>query len=93
MLIAFSAGTTLFAARYGAVTDISEMTVAAVTTVIKIYEIISRIKSTVFSNLFGNGRRILANVFGYFTKRHVIIQGFFNKNSVIQCKMLLVPGY
>lgn len=92
MLIAFSAGTTLFAARYGAVTDISEMTVAAVTTVIKIYEIISRIKSTVFSNLFGMVEGSLQMYLAISQKGMLLSKDFSIKTLLSNVRCFWFPG-
>jgi hypothetical protein len=60
MGIAFVTGTALFFTRDRTLTEISKTAVTAVGTVVVIYEVISGIKSTVFFDLFGNGRRVLA---------------------------------
>jgi len=71
--VTFSTGTALFFAWNLAFTDISKLTVPAISTVVEIDIIIPRNKSTVFSNFFGYGRGIFAYVLSDFLKRHVII--------------------
>jgi len=58
--VTFSTGTALFFTRCLAFTDIFELAVPAVSTVVEINIIIPRNKSTVFPNFFGNGRWIFA---------------------------------
>jgi hypothetical protein len=60
MGITFVTGAALLFTWNSAVADILQLTVTAISTVVEVDEIISGIQSTVFSDLLGNGRGVLA---------------------------------
>jgi hypothetical protein len=61
--------------------------------VVEINKIISGYERAMLSDLLGYSSGILAKVFRYFAKRYFVVQRFFDEDSVLGCKMFLIPRY
>ena len=90
--VAGMTGTALFSAGDGPVADIPQTAGGAEGTLVRGNEIIVFLKDAVLLNLFRNGGWIFAEIFCDLAKRHVLIEGCFDKDPVLSGQMFLVSG-
>ncbi len=95
-VVAYMAGTTVSVTDDEFVAGVGLFAVETVDTkVIGISEAapVPCIGGSVFKDFIRDCGRVFAQVLCYFTEGHSLIQGLFNKNAVIQGKMLMVSRY
>ena len=83
MFVAGRAGDTVPIAWHGAFADVCTTTFEAVNAFVVRSVIVTLLKSTMLSDLFGNGRRILAQYLGDILERDIVIKGLLDIYAVI----------
>ena len=92
-LVALMAGGAFLVTDEQFVTDIDSLAGEAVNT--EVVGIVERpgIHGAVETDLFGDSRRILADIFGDVFKRASVTESLFDVFPILQCQVFLVSGY